>query len=435
MTITSATAARGLDEAMPPFYRRNFAAGLIHGIFFQASDAFANIHTILPSLVALLTPFAGFVGLMATLQGFSQVIPQFYTAHLIANKARRKPWLLAIISLRFVSLGVLAWLIFQFGANRPQLVLWALIGLFGLFSFIGGMGTVIYADIFARAIPARRRGRFAGAKQLLGYGLAIGSGYVVKWILSQPDRFPFPLNYTLIIGFSAAALVIALTGFAMIREPQVTQLRQPPAFRHTMQTARQLLRSSNNLQRLLINRAFLTLGLTVAPFFVVYARQYLNIPPATVGIYLSLQMAGAAASNVLWGWLSDASGNRLVLLGTALSGAAATMLALFTPAALPWLFGGVFLLLGFTLSGMRVGYSNYLWEMSAEETRPVCVALQNTVLAPLLVGLLSDRLSYTLLFSVAAVAWLLSLVLAMRLGEPRTDPQARCCLPTTPSIP
>lgn len=421
------------QEVMPPFYRRNFAAGLVHGVFFQASDAFASIHTVLPSLVAMLTPFAGFVGLMATLQGFSQVIPQFHTAYLIDGKSKRKPWLLAIISIRFISLGILAWLIFQYGASHPQLVLGALIGLFGLFSFIGGMGTVVYADIFARAIPPQRRGRFAGSKQLLGYALAILAGYVVKWILGQPERFPFPLNYAIIIALSAITLAIALVGFAMIREPAVQEKHLHTSFTQTMRVARSLLRNSSNLRLLLYNRAFLTLGLTLAPFFVVYARKYLAIPAATVGVYLSLQMAGAAGSNLLWGWLSDVKGNRSVLIGTALSGAAAALLALFTPSSLPWLFGGVFLLLGMTLSGMRVGYSNYLWEMAAEETRPVCVALQNTVLAPLTlaplaVGLLTNWLSYPLLFASAAVAWGVTLLLALRLGEPRHDASARCCL-------
>ncbi len=147
-------------QALPPHYRRNFAAGLIHGIFFQASAAFSSIHTVLPSLVAMLTPAAAAVGLMATLQNVGQFIPQLYTAYLIDGKERKKSLLVAIIATRFLSLALLAWLTYQYGLTQPGLVLVAIIVLFGMFSFIGGMGTVVYADIFARAIPARRRGRF-----------------------------------------------------------------------------------------------------------------------------------------------------------------------------------------------------------------------------------------------------------------------------------
>ena len=43
MTAPTAIAADATElAAMPPHYRRNFAAGLIHGIFFQASAAFSS---------------------------------------------------------------------------------------------------------------------------------------------------------------------------------------------------------------------------------------------------------------------------------------------------------------------------------------------------------------------------------------------------------
>jgi MFS family permease len=33
-----------------------------------------------------------------------------------------------------------------------------------------------------------------------------------------------------------------------------------------------------------------------------------------IGVYLSAQMAGAALSNLLWGWLGDRYGNRTVIV-------------------------------------------------------------------------------------------------------------------------
>jgi len=176
------------------------------------------------------------------------------------------------------------------------------------------------------------------------------------------------------------------------------------------------------------------LSLALAPFFVVYARNDLNVPLASVGLYLSLQMAGAAGSNVLWAWLSDTYGNRSVITGTALAAAAAAALAWLTPASQSWLFGGVFLLLGATLSGVQVGYSNIILEMADDVTRPMCVALRNTVLAPLavaplLIGLLTAWVSYPMLFALATFLAVGSLVVSFKLREPRDDPSARCCLP------
>ncbi|MEA3336658.1 MAG: MFS transporter [Chloroflexota bacterium] len=434
--ITLPSAQNG--EVLPEHYYRNFGAGLIHGVFFQASAAFSNIHTVLPSLVAMLTPAASAVGLMASLQAIGAVIPQLSTAYLIDGRQRKKPWLMAIIITRFLALGLLAWLIFQFGVSRPGLVLFALIGLFGLFSLIGGMGTVIYADIFARAIPARRRGRFAGSKQLFGFGLAILAGLVVKWILDQPERFPFATNYALIIALSAAVLAVALIGFALIKEPQGKNQRLLTSPRDLLRTSGQLFKGSNNLRMLLLNRSLLTLSLALAPFFVVYAHNDLNVAASVIGLYLALQMVGAASSNILWAWLSDSYGNRLVIVGVGLTFALAAGLAWLTPSHMSWLFGGVFLLLGATLSGVQVGYSNIILEMADESTRPVCVALQNTALAPLafaplLVGFLAAWWSYPTLFAIAGILALASLLVAiMFLREPRYDPTARCCVAASP---
>ena len=41
------------EEESQRYFRRNFVAGLVHGVFFQASAAFGSIHTVLPAFVAL----------------------------------------------------------------------------------------------------------------------------------------------------------------------------------------------------------------------------------------------------------------------------------------------------------------------------------------------------------------------------------------------
>jgi len=423
-----------VQEQLPPHYRRNFIAGIIHGVFFQASAALSSIHTVFPSLVAALTPAASAVGLMATLQSFGQVIPQLYTAYIVDGMKRRKPLLLGIITFRFISFGLLAWLVYTYGLTNPTLVLVALLTLFGAFSILGGMGSVVYADIFARAIPARRRGRFAGSKQLFGYALAVLAGYFVKLVLGNPERFPFPNNFAIILGASAVTLAIALTGFALIKEPPVPEKRVLKHRSTIWSTALMLFKSSRSLQWLLVVQSLILLTLAVAPFFVVHAKKDLGVPLGTVGIYLSLQMGGAAVSNILWAWLSDHHGNRSVIVGIAFAAMLATLLAWLTPASQTWLYGGVFLLLGSAISGSSVGFANIILEMADEPTRPVCVALRNTALlpiafAPLLVGLLATWFSYPLMFAIASGISLLAVILGLwKLPEPRHNPDVICSL-------
>ncbi len=428
--MTNTTVAQAEAES-EKFYQRNFFAGLVHGIFFQAADAFGSIHTVLPSFVALLTPSTIAIGLMAAVRGFGEIVPQMFTAYLLEDRPRKKPYLLWVITTRWVSWAILAYLTFAFGATRPGLVLAVLITLFSLFSIAGGMGTVLYADIFSKAIPAQRRGRFTGWKQLVGYALAIGAGYVVKFILDNELRFPYPANYALIFLLSAVGLLIAFTGFALIREPVYPTKRVSQSVGDLLRRAWGLARQNTNFRRLLWARGLTTAVLALAPFYVVYARNEIGVDAGTVGLYLSAQMAGGALSNLLWGWLGDKFGNRSVIVGTAVTGGLTPLLALLVPATTPALFLPVFALLGATISGMRLGYSNFILEMASVELRPTCVALQNTLLTPvsllpLAAGALIGTISYPILLSGGAALMAINVVAAILLIDPRHHPESGC---------
>jgi MFS family permease len=412
-------------------YRRNFAAGLVHGVFFQASTAFGSIHTVLPAFVATLTDSVVAVGLMAAVQGVGEVLPQMFTAYLVEDKPRKKPYLLWIITIRWVSWAVLAFLTVTYAQTRPELVLAVLILLFGLFSVAGGMGTVVYADVFSKAIPAQRRGRFVGLRQMLGYLLAIGAGYVVKYILDHPELFPYAQNYALIFLASAGCLLIAFTGFALIREPVYPVQRASRSLADLLRRAAVLARQNPNFRRLLAARALTTAALALSPFYVVYARTVVGVEAGMVGVYLAAQMAGAALSNLLWGWLGDRYGNRTVIIGTGVSGGLSPLLALLAPTTNEILFVLVFALLGATMSGMRLGYSNFILEMAPVQLRPTCVALQNTLLLPvallpLVVGVLIEIWSYPVLLASGVVMMAIAIWLSFRLLDPRKGEEGAC---------
>jgi MFS family permease len=427
----AADAVARFEAESARYYARNFVAGLIHGIFYQMSTAFGSIHTVLPAFVTLLTPSTIAVGLMAAIQEVGEIVPQLFTAYLIEDKPRKKPYLLGIITLRWLSWGLIAWLTYQYGLTQPGLVLIVLISLFGLFSVAGGMGAVIYADIFARAIPARRRGRFTGARQIFGFGLAILAGWVVKLVLDNQTTFPFPVNYSFIFALSAASLAIAFTGFALIREPVYPVKRQTKSLAAMLQQAVVLVKLNPNFRRFLASRAILGLAIGLAPFYVVHARQTLDLSAGAIGLFLSIQMAGAALSNILWGWLADQYGNKTVIFGTLTSSGLAPLLALLLPGLAPAAYGLVFFFLGAMLSGMRIGYNNFILEMASTEMRATCVALQNTLLAPitifpLVAGLLIETLSFALVFGSEAIIIGLGLVIVARLLDPRHGAAGAC---------
>ena len=156
------------------------------------------------------------------------------------------------------------------------------------------------------------------------------------------------------------------------------------------------------------------------------------MPAAAVGIFLMAQMAGAALSNVLWAWMSDSHGNKTVIIGSLAAAGLAALLAVVTPNIYPPAYIGVFILLGAMMSGMRIGYDNFVLEMASTEVRAACVAWQNTLVAPIMLlplvvgALIGTVVSFPALFAAEAVLMAIGLVVSWRLVDPRHDPAGAC---------
>ncbi len=419
------------DEARPADYHRNFTGGLIHGVFFQLSEAFSNINTVLPSFIATLTGSTIVIGLMVVAQEVGSVLPQMFTAYHVEDRKYEKPILMWIITMRWVSWAFLAVVTAMFALDRPDLVLFLLIGLFAAFSLAGGVGSVVYADVFAKAIPTQKRGRFIGWKQLIGYTLAIGAGWVVAWILSGSGGIGYPMNYALIFFLAAVFLLIAFLGIVIVREPPSTHERQTESLSESIQRAIHLTKVNKNFRRLLTTRGLTSVLLLSAPFFVLYALDDVGVNQGAIGLYLAAQMTGAALSNLLWGWLGDRFGNRTVIIGTSVVGLGAPLAALAALVVGPWPLYLTFFLVGATMSGLRLGYANIILEMAPDHLRATCVALLGTLLAPLAllplaIGIVVTWAPISAVLVLDAVAMVGAVVISILLRDPRHGGDGVC---------
>jgi MFS family permease len=164
------------------------------------------------------------------------------------------------------------------------------------------------------------------------------------------------------------------------------------------------------------------------PFYILFAREELGLDPGAAGIFLTVQMIGFVISNILWGSLSNRIGNKIVLVLVSAAAIVAPLLAILSNRyewlSGSWGFGIVFFFLGFALSGIRLGQTNYMLDVSPETERPTYIGFMNTVLAPVLLlsmvgGFIIERSTFEVLFLGVMGAAVLALVLAVRLDEPR----------------
>ena len=408
--------------ALPPHYRWNYAMGLIHGITFRLGMAFSEPYSLIPVFLHAFTPSRSVIGLIISMIRAGNSLPQLLVAKFLLHRAREKPVLVLAIWLRWLSWFLLSAITFFFGARYPLLVLVSLMVLLSLFSIGGGIASVPFFTLISRAIPPERRGRFMGLRQFIGGLLAIAGGYLVKLILAS-ESLPFPRNYGLLFFLTSAIIGTGYVALSLFREEPAPSRQdtkpEPQPFGYIL---RRLLREYPPLRLVILAEITSSVILMSLPFFVLHAREALNLPASFVGYLVMAQMFGGVFSNFLWAKLSDSYGNRTVIWGTSAVAVLAIFLALVGRSFLVTLL--VFLFAGSYLSGSGIGFYNYVMEIGTAKARPILISAFGTLILPiyfypLIGGILADAFGYTAVFVFSLILTATSFVPILRLCEPR----------------
>jgi MFS family permease len=132
-----------------------------------------------------------------------------------------------------------------------------------------------------------------------------------------------------------------------------------------------LLRRDANFAWYLAARALGAVSGMGAAFYTVYALRAWQAPPATVGLFTVLLLAGSIAGTLVLGWVADRAGHVVVVITGVAAAAAANALALGAPSL--GVFGFVFVLSGVQQASASVSGLNVLLEFAPaeREDRPI----------------------------------------------------------------
>jgi MFS family permease len=406
----------------------NFAMGLIHGILFTGGQAFCNPNTILPIFLNHLTNSKFLIGLSSTLMGslggIVSIVPQLLVANKIENKIRKKPLLIFTITIRALSWGLLAFTTYVFNNTYPNLTIIFLFITLILYTFMGGIATVPFFDIWGKALPSNLRGRFFGYRQLWGGVLAIGSGLIVKNILGN-NAIEFPYNFALLFFLVFISLSISYIALGSVKEPTEKVYKNQLPFKDFLKKAFLIIKKNSNYKKFIIVEVLAGAGGMALPFCVLYLKDILGIRLGTVGMLLSAQMLGSVLSNILWAHLSDFVGNKKVVQISTFAGLMMPIIASMTQFKNELLYLLLFAIIGFFIAGRTIGKTNYLLDIAPPRDRPIYISLTGTLLFPvslfpLIGGLIVQYISYNMLFIITGIPILLGFILSFNLKEPRT---------------
>jgi MFS family permease len=383
--------------------RRNFIAGLWHGAFLALAMALTEPTTVISAFVADLTGSTIWVGGLSTVLVMAGTLPQIFVARWIEPKPRKLPYLIAAISLRVISWGTLAWLIFTIGDKHPTHLAWVLVGMLTIFYAGGGIANIPYTDIIGKVIPAGKRGAFFGGRSALAGPLSIGSAFAATQILA---KVAYPNNYALLFGLAAAGLAIASLGFWAMKEPISTTVKNIVLPWH--EYWHQLVFASRKIKTLIAVQLLTGFSLMSMPFYVVFARENLHAPDEAVGWFLLVQVLGGTITSLFWARLVDRAGSKRMLFYCALISTSIPLLAIAL-SSFGWVgLLPVFFLVGTVLNGRNVGFQSALLELAPEEQRSSYAGLNAVLTLPiaflsLAAGYFLQHWCYTTLFLVTAI--------------------------------
>ena len=407
----------------PPHLRHNVVALGADYALFMIALAFASPATVLPAFAAWLGAPNVVIGAIPAVMTVGWFLPCLFAAPYTEGLARKLPFLVRWTLWERVPFLVLAAAAYWMAERAPGATLAVLLAMLLMVTGVGGLLMPAWMDLIGRAVPMTMRGRFFAVTSVVASVGGLGAGAVAADLLGTHRP---AVAYALCFLYGAACLLLSFVALVLVREPApattVTATEPLGAYLRRVPT---LLRRDANFAWYLAARALGAVSGMGAAFYTVYALRAWQAPPATVGLFTVLLLAGSIAGTLVLGWLADRAGHVVVVITGVAAAAAANALALGAPSL--GVFGFVFVLSGVQQASINVSGLNVLLEFApAEREGPTYLGLGQTSLAPvafmapLVGGLLADVAGFPVVFLIAALGGTTALaMLALRVRDPR----------------
>ena len=417
-------------------YKHNFIVNFFDGSFFWFGASFFAYRTILPVYIANLTDSEFAIALLSVIVTTGWLLPQLFTA----NWTQRLPlkkfapvtvgfWTERIPILLLVPSAWLATISMELALVASMIcVAWHILG--------AGVIAVGWQDMLAKVFPIDRRGKFFGITNFGGTATGILGATTVAWLL---DRRDFPYSYML--AFFIGAIFIFLSWFflALTKEPRVEPKNPPISNREYWKQLPTIVRNDANFRRYLVTQIFMGAGNMAIGFLAVYAVQRWELPDSQAGIFTIAMLVGQALSNLVFGWLADRKGHKLILEISVLTTALSAGIAAIAP--VESLFLLVFFLNGISTAGFMLSGIMIVFEFCEPEIRPTYIGINNTfnglvaIIMPLVGGWLAQTINYPVMFGITFAICLIGLaLLRFWVKEPRKGNVVRLAAKNGPEI-
>jgi len=398
--------------------RHNYVAYLFHGVLGQTGMRLINAPTFIPAYVHLLSGSDLVVGLARSLQYLGMFLTPLLGASLVESRRRILPMMLVIgAGMRIQILGI-ALAGFFLPDPLRLIAVCAFLCIFG--GFLGMQG-VAFSFMLSKLIPVERRGTLVGLRVFAGGVVSAAVGGLGGWFVAQGTFGDgYATTFALAFALTSAGLLI----FSRVREPETPKVREREILRERMRALPELLRSDPAFTRYFVARALATMGRMSLPFYALYAKQLIGLSGETLGVLSTSFLLAQTGTNLLWGWMADRTGFRLVFLVSLGVWILATG-GLFVAHDLAD-FAVVFAVLGTGFGGFQMSAQNLVLEFGERDDLPMRIGVANSAseffgaVGPLVAGAIATLSSYSAVFACSIAFQLGAMAIVVRyVDEPR----------------
>ncbi len=400
--------------------KRNYIGHYLHGMLGMTGFRLINAPTFLPAYLHMLSGSNTIVGLGLALQQLGGVLSPIVGANQIEHRTKVMPaalWMGGLARMQIIGMALAGW--FLSGQSRVV----AIIGFMFLFGLFMGTQRVVFSMLLAKVIPISRRGRLQAWRNATGGLIAAGLAYLAGRYFIDANLFGNGYSTTFIFAFALTSLGLTALRLLMI-EPEPPTVRARSRLIDRFKDFPALLAEKGFLYFMIVQMLAITARMAV-PFYVLFASSTIELNGKNLGL-LSLAFLGAdTISNLVWGYLGDKTGFRLIMLISLLLWVGSTVLLMGAHDFLPIFlaFSG----LGAAQSGYMMSAGTMILEFGDRDEMPMRIAFSATAegimgsIGPLLGGVISSTLGYGPMFSIS-IAFLIAalIVLITLVKEPRT---------------
>ncbi len=268
-------------------------------------------------------------------------------------------------------------------------------------------------DLYAKAIPPDRRGKFIGLRMAIGGILSATFGaFIISSFLSG---YSFPYNFGAV--FVVGAVITSLSFFFMsvMREPREKVVTAQRTYLEQWKVCVAILRNDIRFRRYITARLSFELFTLGLPFIFLFANRKLGYTTNDIGIFIAVECVGIVISNYIWAVIADKNSNKAVLVGTVfVAMLMPLMIIAYSFFDLPRiLFPAIFMITAAVDSGRSIGGMGYLVDIIPVQERMTYSALYNSLLAvpvvlAALAGVLLDSFGYVFLYTLLLGAMILT---------------------------